>query len=136
MSQWTHVAGLVRVDDLIALTGKALDLKARFGVCSGWDDDHDAELVPCGSEGSLTYHIHSNPCKDHLAAHVVAFYGDLRDYSSVDNVLTWLNNACSGLMIRQGVVEIAVEYQTTAIARWDDDKKRFVEVHTISEKSQ
>lgn len=125
MSQWTHVAATIRFDALRFAgmgapdLGKSCDFESDQGA---WDVCD----VPCGSEGSLQTHLWTNP-KDHdLAAYTATIWGDLRDYSSVDEVLDYLDRICAGQMVRQGVAEIAVEYRDTVIARFDSERSTWV----------
>lgn len=127
MSQWTHVAATIRIDALRFAGMGAPDLGK---TCSFDSDDAawDECDVPCGSEGSLQTHLWTNPSDHDLAAYTAMIWGDLRDYSSVDEVLAYLNRICAGQMVRQGVAEIGVEYQAAVIARFDGELNAWVRV--------
>lgn len=114
MSQWTHVAGLIRVDALrgIAPKGSPInpDLEAILGPISTYYRPNSASTLPTGSEGSLEYKVIESEHENSLASYTVAIWGDLRDYGSVDAILDWLNKTFAGLMIRSGIVEVDVEF--------------------------
>lgn len=91
MSNWTHVAAIVRVDGLRfgeepsigerfeEIFGKELRYEDNFNV---WDeaDEHPERFLPLGSEGSLTMNVWKNPDKSCMSAYVVSIFGDLRDH--------------------------------------------------------
>ena len=113
MSQWTHVAGCIRIDGLLAL-GIEPDLSCLGRVVT-WDDlDGDADPLglPMGSEGSLRFEVLRNPDPGQMAAFTVPVWGDLRDYDDVDEIEAWFRKVVveSGLMIRDAVLSVEVEF--------------------------
>ena len=93
MSIWTHIAGLVVLDnignilirsapgyDLEDIAKKALE-KAFGKTCdfNSPEGDWDSCTVPCGSEGSLQYAVKPYG-KDAVQWGQVAIWGDLRDF--------------------------------------------------------
>ena len=69
MSNWTHVAGIIRIDDLRLkdtipdfdkLIGKELHFMDTIAM---WDEarDHPERYLPQGSEGSLMKSVWINP---------------------------------------------------------------------------
>lgn len=109
MSTWTHINASIRFDGVL---GMPLPNERELGDICRWEDentDHwDTTLLPCGSEGSLQYEIIRNPDPDCLAAMVVVFYGDLRDYDDVTYILEYFHRITKGKMIRSGILEISV----------------------------
>ena len=101
MSNWTHVAGIIRVDSIFgqmpnvdrirSIIGKELDYNSSNDE---WDnfDKHLEEYLPCGSEGSLHATIWKNPNKSSVAAYTVSIFGDLRDHDSATDIIKWFRN--------------------------------------------
>lgn len=120
MSQWTHVSAVIRYD---GIKGQTPD--PSLGRTVHFDDPrenwHHCD-VPRGSEGSLQYRL------EEVGTGAVRFtamiWGDLRDFSSVDGILEYLDRITAGQMIRSGLAEIEVEYQQTIVLRYDDDLDR------------
>lgn len=83
MSIWTHVAGIIRIDD------------TRFG---GSNVKKIKELIeeglPYGSEGSLKFEVYEPAEKRSIAAYVVSIYGDLRDFDSSLEIIDWFKGVC------------------------------------------
>lgn len=100
MSQWTHIAGVIRIDAL--RDGDERDIqqeKALKGLFRTWSyGDRDSKRykcnVPSGSEGSIQVKI--VPGEDHsLAAYVILLWGDLRDFGDAEdirNLKKWWKN--------------------------------------------
>lgn len=123
MSQWTHVCGCIRVDAIRGLIGDTPGtLKTKLGKIVRFMDEDYKTTLPCGSEGSIQYDIIVNPNKEELAAYVVPIWGDLRDYSNVEEIKNWFNGVCDSIdMIRDAVISIDVEYGTQEIVRYKKD---------------
>lgn len=105
MSVWTHVAGIIRIDDL------RFDERSPKEVIA-----KSLSYIPGGSEGCLDYSVNVNPDISHLAAYVISIWGDLRDYDDADEVKEWFVNWCDVLGnifagIRNAVITIEVEEQ-------------------------
>jgi hypothetical protein len=106
MSQWTHVAGCIRLDDL------------RL-----WKPDPDLPALvqaglPNGSEGPLQFHVWVNPERNHISAYTISLWGDLRDFGTEDvpGLVEWFKRiASSTLGIRQAMLHVVVEYGPTII---------------------
>lgn len=123
MSQWTHVAGLIRLDSIGAQIIKAgvidkdhyIVMAAREALGHTWKYDAPSDLhactVPEGSEGSLQYVVERNEGEyedSHaLSWGFVAIYGDLRDYDSADPIVEWFKSALEKL--RNPASEVPVE---------------------------
>lgn len=116
MSQWTHVNGSFRIDGL-GYTSDA-DIYKVFGEEVGYHDTSFAgcgssgKTLPCGSEGSLNMSIWRNPDSRCLASFTVNVFGDLRDYGGgdIDSLVSWFDEICNKMWIRQAVLEINDEY--------------------------
>ena len=106
MSEWTHVAGVIRFDAL-RTTG---DRRPNLGkTVNGYERDRkkwDAVNVPCGSEGSIQNSTWVNPHRNHAAAYVCTFWGDLCDYKNVDEIIAYFERITKGKIVRQMSVEI------------------------------
>ena len=86
MSNWTHVAGIIRVDSLErVLLGKSADFTRLIGT------------LPYGSEGALKMTVWENPGKGSLAGYTVSIFGDLRDHDSAEEIIEWFKNVCTKL---------------------------------------
>ena len=113
MSCWTHVAGIIRADD-IRLEGSGLkpDFKDVLGEPLLWEFTEDqwetGTKLPCGSEGSLNYDVIENPDKSCMAAYVIPIYGDLRDFGEteedLDDIKDWFIKSCDKLLIRNATL--------------------------------
>lgn len=127
MSQWTHVAATIRFD---ALRMAGMPAPALGITCTYESDENAWDLcnVPCGSEGSLQYHVWENPSPNDLAAYTSMIWGDLRDYDDVAEITEYLDKVTQGQMIRQGVVEIEVERRDVVVLRYDCDENSWVKV--------
>lgn len=123
MSQWTHVAGLIRIDSVGAtvITSGVIDkdhhiaevVRTALGHTWKYDDSEeeaDACSVPTGTEGSLQYVVQRNEGEEDshgLSWGFVAIYGDLRNYESVEGIAEWFKGALEKL--RKPAAEITVE---------------------------
>lgn len=125
MSNWTHVAAIVRVDSLRFVEGD-IDFERVFGKqisfhsdASEWDEamKHPERFLPMGSEGSLKMQIWANPDMHSMAAYTIAIFGDLRDHDSAQAIVDWFKDKCSELFIRQAT--IIAENERNGVASWD-----------------
>lgn len=121
MSNWTHVAAIFRVDSL-RFGDNTIDFKEIFGQELRFNDgrdkfeeaqEHPDRFLPCGSEGSLEMSVWTNPERNCIAAYTVSIFGDLRDHESIDDVITWFDEKCESLAIRQAVITVHNEYLGT-----------------------
>ena len=129
MSQWTHVAGCIRIDSFPFLDVNIVtELSKSFGNTCQFNDlqyKWDRCNVPCGSEGSVQYRIVRTGDESSLSWGVIYIWGDLRDYSDQQAIHDWLKSACREKMIRSCVVKIDVEYHGSYII-YDDDKSNLI----------
>jgi len=127
MSQWTHVNASIRFDGIMNM---GLPTEKELGKVCRWEDEDtshwDNADLPCGSEGSIDYKIIKNPDESCMAAMVVVFFGDLRDYDSADEILKYFERIVKGKMIRSGVIEIDVEFKDTLVYRYDSENNEWV----------
>ena len=117
MSNWTHVAGIIRVDGIAKLDfdeviGKECLWESPEEV---WDDaeENPDKYLPMGSEGSLQKSIWENPDKECLASHTVSIFGDLRDHHSTSDIIEWFKEKCKSLWVRNAVITVQNEYYGT-----------------------
>lgn len=142
MSIWTHVSGCIRVDalrmqepDPCSLAGAlglvdpiAADKKERkkiedaMGRIVRFGDKECETTLPLGSEGSLEYQIIENPDRAMLAAYVVPFWGDLRDFDASDlpTLQDWFKGVCKKLWIRGAVLFAEVETGERMTLAWPE----------------
>lgn len=101
MSNWTHVAGIIRVDGIIESSDMGNDIKRIIGKevhfdssMDEWNDfDRNQEkYLPCGSEGTLRMTLWENPNKSSMAAYTVSIFGDLRDHDSPTEIIKWFRD--------------------------------------------
>lgn len=118
MSNWTHVAGIIRVDCIHGMSdepdfNQVFGKEIHFGSPSEeWDnyDEHPNEYLPAGSEGSLTINIWVNPNHSHISAYTVSIFGDLRDHDSPGEIIEWFKDRCSKLWVRNACIVAENEY--------------------------
>lgn len=113
MSQWTHVCGVVRYDDL-----RRAIYRARPGTFT-------IELPdpPCGSEGPLTVVTHNGQGGHESFGYMTAvmIFGDLRDFGEEDvpELRKWWDRITTelpkGVGVRQGVLQVEVEGRSPII---------------------
>ena len=130
MSNWSHVAAVVRVDHF---PGDGLDFNSVFGKEIRFDDpieewenanDYPESYLPFGSEGSLHMSVWENPEPNHLARYTVTLFGDLRDHDSPGELVEWFRKKLDGLLIRQAVITVTNErFGTVSWVHGVDDKK-------------
>ena len=129
MSNWTHVAAVVRVDSLRLFEEtdfeKIFGRELRFESPSElWDeaDKHPENFLPLGSEGSLRMSVWINPNESHCAAYVVTIWGDLRDHDDPDEIVKWLQNKITehNLWIRQAVITVNNEWNGNRFWQWEN----------------
>lgn len=115
MSNWTHVAGVMRVDyvkwdeDELELDFDKLLGKECHDYASFVNANKRPELyLPMGSEGSLQKSVWINPNDSHCSRYTVSIFGDLRDHDSCDEIIEWFENKCKALggSIRQATITV------------------------------
>ncbi len=76
------------------------------------------------SEGPLQWHVREEPEQSVLAAYVVSFWGDLRDFGSDEDVKKLVNYFKAVVLdrfVRQGCFTIDVEYGPTKTYSYRDN---------------
>ena len=128
MSNWTHVAGIVRLDAVRCLRShddplfdKMFGKECLYNSPSDvWRDyeDHPDDYLPMGSEGSLHKSVWINPDKGEMAAYTVSIFGDLRDHDSTAEIIEWFKEKCKSVLkydcwIRNAVITAENEWGGT-----------------------
>ena len=117
MSNWTHVAGIIRIDGIRDI--EELDFDKVIGKECLWESPtevwEDAEAnpdkyLPMGSEGSLQKSIWENPNKHSLASYTISIFGDLRDHHSTSDIIEWFKEKCKLLWVRNAVITVENEW--------------------------
>lgn len=140
MSQWTHVAGAIRIDALRTVIPMDYEQAVHDVIGQStvidWDsidlrgipNPSHGEDVPSGSEGPIEYLIHENPMKSSMAAFDVLVWGDLRDFGEegVSAIGDWLAGIIVGvrehsMSIRSLIVKVDVEYGPSHTFYLDDE---------------
>lgn len=140
MSNWTHVAGIVRLNgyDFENFTEKEYDsfvqkywekypkreervralIYDTFGRPVGFHDDIKdipKPHLPMGSEGSLNIIIKVRP-EEYMEMAIVMIYGDLRDHYSANEIIKWFKKVLSKWWVRQAT--ITVENENNGTVNW------------------
>ena len=119
MSDWTHIAGIVRIDQIPIGIRQLTEenIRAMF-----------AEGAPIGSEGGLTFVATKTQVIEPTGFSAiwgsVSITGDLRDFSDKKKVEEWLQGLPSKLkehqaLIRNAVINIDVEYGPCVVVVWN-----------------
>lgn len=124
MSNWTYVAGIIRIDYIKYEDKPILDFDKLLGrdcdcIHEIFEANKHPELyLPVGSVGSLKKSIWvSYPNDPYIARYAVSIFGDLCDYSC-DRIIEWFKNKCkltdsdkvSGSSIIQATITVSNEY--------------------------
>ena len=117
MSNWTHVAGIIRVDgfgtvDFDEIIGKECLWDSPGKVWNDAEENPD-KYLPMGSEGSLRKSIWKNPDEESLASYTISIFGDLRNHHSTSEIIEWFKKKCDSLWIRNAVITVTNEYYGT-----------------------
>lgn len=122
MSNWTHVAGVIRIDD-IRFDNRLPDFDKLVGKECLWEsphelweeaENHPQNFLPMGSEGSLEKSVWINPDYSCMAAYTVSIFGDLRDHDDQNAIVRWFKDKVEEIsktyMIRQATITVKNEY--------------------------
>lgn len=127
MSNWTHVAGIIRVDSLRFDPLESNYWEKTIGKeClydspeTVWEDAyrHPDRYLPMGSEGSLRMVVWENPDKSNTDAYTVSIFGDLRDHDDTEWIISWFKKKCEMLSVRNAVIEVCNDWFGTMIWSW------------------
>ena len=122
MSVWTHVAGVIRVDDIrlddsLPNFDKIVGKECLFESSENtWRDmeNNPNDYMPYGSEGTLQKSVWIDPDKSSMAAYTISVFGDLRDYEEPQPIIDWFIKVCDRFeWIRQAVITVDTEGQET-----------------------
>ena len=96
MSNWSHVAGIIRIDDIRFFRENIPDFEEIIGKSVGFGEPiPDGEILPMGSEGSLNMSVWINPDESEIASYVISIFGDLRDHDSPSEIINWFKEKCN-----------------------------------------
>jgi hypothetical protein len=119
MSNWTHVAGIIRVDRIrVDDDAEELDFDEILGKeCLSdssrkvWDDalKNPDKYMPMGSEGSLQKSVWVNPNKGRVDSYTISIFGDLRDHDNISEIIDWFIKKCNLLWVRSAVITVENE---------------------------
>lgn len=132
MSNWTHVAGVIRVDYIKwDEDTPELDFDKLIGKeCHDYDtfvdaDKHPELYLPMGSEGSLQKSVWINPDDSCCPRYVVSIFGDLRDHDSADEIIEWFKNKCESLggKVRQATITVYNVYHGTKSYTYGEERE-------------
>jgi hypothetical protein len=132
MSQWTHVAGVIRFDGIVSLGMPAPDL----GKTVSYDDPEHKWSdcnVPKGSEGSLEHSLHTSSSESSLARWVATIWGDLRSYDDADEIIAYFKRITEGRMVRGGNFTINVDGKPARTFAYDVEKSLWYELSKSTE---
>ena len=115
MSNWTHVAGIIRVDAfrlenaLVPNWDEVFGKELLYGESyEKWKEanEHPELYLPIGSEGSLQKSVWVNSDKSNITSYVVSIFGDLRDHDSSDEIVEWFKEKCNVVNTRQATIVV------------------------------
>lgn len=121
MSNWTHVNGSFRVDNIRPLVPDPNFIKLFGKVCTYESLDrleyelesHPENFLPFGSEGSCNMSVWVNPDVSNMSAYTVSVFGDLRDHDTTEEVIDWFVGVirkAGNYPIRQAVITVENEW--------------------------
>lgn len=135
MSNWTHVAGIMRLDSIRGITSqpnfeKMIGMECLWSSGESVHDDaweHKDAYLPMGSEGSLQKTVWTNPEPEYVFSYVVSIFGDLRDHDSAQEIIDWFQNKCSevenyGCYVRDAVITAANEMFGTMTWTYEENE--------------
>ena len=134
MSNWTHVAGIMRLDCFRAVT-ETPDFDKMIGKeclwnsnSSVWNDqrEHKEDYMPMGSEGSLQKSVWVNPNTGDMDAFTISIFGDLRDHDSADEIIEWFKEKCKTVekyncYVRNAVITAENEWNGVRTWTYEDE---------------
>lgn len=129
MSNWTHVAAIVRVDGIPGRVDLNTLATSVFGKTCLWEDDSsiwdDKEKNPdkylyMGSEGSLQMSVWKEPDDGCMCLGSISIFGDLRDDYDAQAVVDWFQKCLSKLdMDKQDYPAFVRQATITADNEWN-----------------
>lgn len=158
MSNWLHVAAIVRIDAFEGfsmeedfLTKELKRIREVFGKQllyedhKAWEEyrEHPERYLPMGSEGSLQMSLWINPKDNYCDRYTVSIFGDLRDRFDCQSIIDWFKDRCNRMecwTIRNACITVDNELSTyvcSASTHVDDeesDAPKIVWIETNDEK--
>jgi len=132
MSQWTHLAGTIRVDGFTLDPEQRANLAGTIRACVGptcgfadqeesWSAVEDAKMVPLGSEGSARWKWQPYERDSSVMLGQINIWADLRGVgedpaATVEEMRLWVEKICSNLKkaslsVRDAVLMVNIEYK-------------------------
>lgn len=141
MSNWSHIAGAIRINSLCcdAEGDKKIkkEIEEKLGKIIHYespDDDWDLpekDKTPTGSEGGLKYsYTISKKDRSSLSRDTILIEGDLRDYDGAEDlstILEWVNRLINipTFFIRQGILQVEMS-EATFFITYSKEKDKFI----------
>lgn len=122
MSNWTHVAAIVRIDCIRFSGADHMDFDKIFGKerlwgapKEVWDEykKHPDHFLPSGSEGTLQKSVWENPDIGSITSYTVSIFGDLRDHDDPNAIIEWFKQKVDPLPVRQAIITVRNAYNGT-----------------------
>ena len=130
MSNWTHVAAIIRVDYIKDEDTPKLNFDELIGKeclfdsdSETWDDasNNPDKYLPMGSEGSLVKSVWINPKEDYITRYTVSIFGDLRDHDNPQEIIDWFKKICDKLSpVRNAVITASNELYGVLTWNWEE----------------
>ncbi len=136
MSNWSHVAGIIRIDAIRFeeetveeatkmfenYFGKELRYNSDYEL---WNeaDEHPEKFLPMGSEGSLTMSVWVNPDLEYITSYTVSIFGDLRDHDDPDAIIEWFKGKCESdvIWVRNACITVENGLHGSRVWNYTDD---------------
>lgn len=111
MSDWTHVLGVLRIEDYTPYNESMGEVLGDLFHTFKWGDSAEKRKacnVPAGSEESLQVKVWMNHDKNDTRRYTITFSGDLRDFSDEQGIVDWVNGLIKKYewCVRDGVMGI------------------------------
>lgn len=139
MANWTHVAGIIRVDhNLCDIIGefennpRVLDFDKLIGKEVSFEDDisvyrdavaHPEKYLPMGREGSLRKSVWTNPDTSGMDGYTVSIFGDLCGHNDPKEIIEWFKNKCKEILVTNWIrnATIVADNEWNGIESWSID---------------
>ena len=127
---WTHVAGIIRinspryigknVEDLKKIIGREVSREEAYAAL--YEGESIAEkTLPYTDHGSLKLSIWENPDENSSAAFTVSVFGDLADHDSPQKIVKWFKKVvgeCEDVFTFVGNACIVADNDLNGIRSW------------------
>ena len=131
MSNWTHVAGIVRIDGWVE-DDHEMDFDKIFGKECLYEspdevwrdlDEHPNDYLPFGDEGTLQKTVWINPHPECADRYVVSIFGDLRRHDDPNEIVIWFKQICDNLGYDVRNACIVAQNERNGVASWHHEYK-------------